>query len=274
MGTDEEFTAAKDRARATWDAGDFGAIASLITIVGEDIVARASVTDADEVLDVACGTGNATLPAARCGARVHGLDIAPRLLDEARERAASAGLEIDFVLGDAEELPWADGTFDVVLSTFGCMFAPRHEVTAAEIARVMKPGGRLGLCCWTPDGDVGALFRTIAAHLPPPPEWFRPPPLWGLPEHVAGLFAGTGVEPRFERTSVGFAFASPAAAVATYEEKFGPVVMARAALQDEASRQALHDDLLEFFTEHGSIDAEGRTVSTADYLVITGEKQD
>ena len=270
--SEQEFAAAKERARATWDAGDFGAIADLIAAVGEDIVARTEVGAADHVLDVACGTGNATLPAARHGAQVRGLDIAPGLLAQARFQAMRDGLEIEFVLGDAEALPWDDATFDVVLSTFGCMFAPRHEVAAGEIARVLKPGGRVGVCAWTPEGRVGGFFREIAAHLPPQPEWFRPPPLWGVPEHVSGLFAGTGVEPRFERTTVDFIFDSPEAAVLAYEQKFGPVVMARAALAEETARNALHDDLLAYFREHSTTDADGRAIITAEYLVTTGEK--
>ena len=205
MTSEEEYTAAKDRARQTWDSGDFGAIAKLIAGVGEDIVDRVDVGHGEAVLDVACGTGTTTLPAARRGAEAHGLDIAPGLLEEARANAAAEGLKVDFVLGDAEALPWPEATFDVVLSTFGCMFAPRHEVAAAEIARVLKPGGRIGLCCWTPTGGVGGFLRTTAAHLPPPPAWFRPPPLWGVPDAAAAYAAllALGATPLDPVTDVG-----------------------------------------------------------------------
>ncbi len=270
--SEQEFAAAKERARTTWDAGEFGAIARLIPAVGDDIVMRTRIASGEEVLDVACGTGNATLPAARTGAQVHGLDIAPGLLAEARANAEAAGLEIDFVLGDAEALPWPEGTFDVVTSTFGCMFAPRHEVAAAEIARVLKPGGRIGLCCWVPDGRIGQFFMLIGSHLPPQPEWFRPPPFWGVPDYVTGLFEGTGVEPQFERSEVEFTFDSPEAAVAEYEHKFGPLVMAMEALGTDERRQALRDDLLAYFQEVSTTDDGGHTIVCAEYLVITGEK--
>ena len=272
MTSEDEYAAAKDRARQTWDSGDFGAIAKLIAAVGEDIVDRVDVAHGEAVLDVACGTGTTTLPAARRGARAHGLDIAPGLLEEARGNAAAEGLQIDFVLGDAEALPWPDASFDVVLSTFGCMFAPHHEVAAAEIARVLKPGGRIGLCCWTPTGRIGGFFRTIAAHLPAPPASFLPPALWGVPDHVEQLFARTSVSPRFDVTSINFRFASPEAAVIEYETKFGPVVMARAAQADDAGRQALHGDLVEFFTRESTTEADGRIAFNAEYLVITGSK--
>jgi len=240
----------KQGQRMIWGAGDFGGIASLIHSVGEGIVAGTGVSPGDDVLDVACGTGNAALPAARTGARVTGLDLVPKLLAEGRASAEAEGLEVTWIEGDAEQLPFEDASFDVVLSTFGCMFAPRHEVAAAEIARVLRPGGRIGICAWTPDGTNGVFLKTIASHMPEPPEGVRPPPLWGSEEHVRELFEGTGVEPEFGHETVAMTFDSPEAALALYEEKMGPIVMARAALQPQGKWQALHDDLAAFFRDN------------------------
>jgi len=262
----------KQGQRIAWGAGDFGAIASLILSVGEDVVAETGVSPGDDVLDVACGTGNTTLPAARTGARVTGLDLVPKLLDEARVAAEAEGLNVTWVEGDAEQLPFEDASFDVVLSTFGAMFAPRHEVVAAEIARVLRPGGRIGICSWTPEGTIGAFFKTIASHMPQPPADFRPPPLWGSEEHVRELFEGTGVEPDFGHETATMTFDSPEAALAMYEEKFGPIVMARAALEPQGKWQALHEDLLAFFRDN-SEHRDGLATTRAEYLTVTGGKR-
>ena len=232
---------------------------------------RASVSADDDVLDVACGTGNATLPGARTGARVTGLDLTPRLLEEAQAAAQGEGLQVEWVEGDAEQLPFEDASFDVVLSTFGCMFAPRHDVAAAEIARVLRPGGRIGICSWTPDGSIGEFFKTIAAHMPPPPEGFQPPPMWGTEDHVRELFAGTGVEPEFQREAVTQSFESPEHALEMFETKFGPVVMAKAALEPQGKWQALADELLAYYREHGEAH-EGGIATRPEYLVVTGGK--
>ena len=133
----------------------------------------------DVVLDVACGSGNATIPAAKTGAKTTGLDITPELLEAGEKAAAEAGVEIEWIVGDAQDLPFDDASFDVVTSVFGCMFAPDHRKTAEELARVLKPGGRMVVTAWRPEGNFGGMFRTIASHLPPPPEGFQPPPLWG-----------------------------------------------------------------------------------------------
>ena len=261
----------KQGQRKAWDAGDFGQIARLILAVGEGIVARTNVSADDEVLDVACGTGNATLPAARTGARVTGLDLTPRLLEEGRAAAQAEGLEVEWIQGDAEQLPFEDASFDLVLSTFGCMFAPRHDVAAAEIARVLRPGGRIGICSWTPDGTIGQFFKTVSSHMPPPPEGVQPPPLWGSEDHVHDLFAGTGVEPEFERDVVTSTFDSVEHAVETYETKFGPLVLAKAALEPQGKWEALSNELVAFFREHGE-EHEGGVTTRAEYLAVSGGK--
>ena len=146
------------------------------------------------VLDVACGAGNATIPAAKTGARVTGIDLTPALLEAGEAAAKEAGVEIEWIEGDAQKLPFDDASFDAVTSVFGCMFVPDQRAEAEEIARVLKPGGRMAVCAWTPDGNMGRMFITIAKHRPPPPEGFQPPILWGNEDHVRRLFDGTGVD--------------------------------------------------------------------------------
>ena len=260
----------KQRARATWAAGDYDAFAERILSVGRSCVAHAQVGDGDEVLDVACGSGNAAVAAAQAGGKVTGLDLTPELFDAARARAAEAGVEIELVEGDAEALPFDDASFDVVISTFGCMFAPRHHVAAEEIARVLRPGGRMCICSWTPDGTIGEFFRTVSGHMPPPPPDFTPPPLWGSADHVRKLFDDTGVELEFERETVDLVFDSPEEALEEYSTKFGPIVMAKAALEPEGRWEPLRDDLFAYYARAQT--PEGEVRSTAEYLVAKGRK--
>lgn len=194
----EEF---KERQRAMWAAGDYATLSEHIRHVGERVVDRAGVDRGMAVLDVACGAGNAALPAARAGARVTGLDLVPELLEAGRRNATSDGVEIEWVEGDAEALPFAEGSFDRVFSTFGHMFAPRHQQTADEMARVSRDGAVIALCCWTPEGSAGAIMRAAGSYMPAPPDFASPPILWGTEEHVQEMFgdAATGFE--FERHS-------------------------------------------------------------------------
>ena len=265
-----ELSEAKQRARATWDAGDFPAVAELIASSGELAAERAGLSEGDVVLDVACGTGNATIPAARTGAQVTGLDLTPSLLEAGRRNADEAGVEIEWVEGDAEQLPFDDASFDAVISVFGVMFAPDHRRTAAEVARVLRPGGRMVLCNWTPDGEVGRFFSMMASHLPAPPEGFQPPVLWGTSDHVSALFEGTGVEPSFDTAQVEWHFDSVDDGVGFYTSKFGPVIMARKALEPEGKWQAAEDDIRAYYGEKAAGD--GSVEYSADYLVATGTK--
>jgi SAM-dependent methyltransferase len=262
---------ARQRAKATWSAGDYDGIVDYIWSVGGDLVERVGVKDGETVLDVACGTGNATIPAAQAGGQATGLDITPELLESARGRAADAGVEIEWVEGDAEELPFDDGSFDVVLSTFGCMFAPDHRRTAGEIARVLRPGGRMGIAAWTPDGGIGRFFQTLSAHAPPPPPGFQPPPLWGAPEHVTELFAGTGLELRFDESAVHFEFESAEAAAAEYAAKFGPIVTLREALEPEGKWDAAFAALTDYYRE-AEVEPGGKVRPDGEYLITLGEK--
>jgi SAM-dependent methyltransferase len=263
LGAMQQLAQYKESVRTTWSAGDYDAMMRQEGLydVGSRLVKTVGVQSGEDVLDVACGTGNATIPAAETGARVTGLDLTPAMLQKARERAA--GLAIEWVEGDAEELPFEDGRFDVVFSTFGCMFAPRHEVVADEIARVLRPDGRFGLCTWTPSGVIGEFFRIVGGYFPPDPSYVDPPLGWGEEDRVRELFEGTGIELSFSREVSTIRHESPEAAVECYATKFGPVVLARAALDDRWP--ALRADLLELFVAHDA-------VLPAEYLVIQGRR--
>ncbi|HLF39927.1 MAG TPA: class I SAM-dependent methyltransferase [Acidimicrobiia bacterium] len=266
---DDDLAVLKKAHRAMWGSGDYDSIAELILTAGRGIVARTGVKAGDDVLDVACGTGNAAVAAAVTGGRVTGVDLTPELFPAARARATAAGVEVDWREGDAEALPFGDASFDVVVSTFGCMFAPRHEVTAGELARVLRPGGRLGLCNWTPEGWVGEFFRTIAAHLPPPAG--PPPLLWGTEGHVRSLFDGTGIELEFDRDEVVFVFESAEAAADKYADRFGPVVKAREVLTEQGGWDAFRADFVGLFERNAETPG-GQVTIPGEYLVVVGRK--
>ncbi len=269
--TAEDLAAFVARQRDVWSAGDYEAVAERILSVGERIVARVDVQAGERVLDVACGTGNAALPAARRGARVTGLDLTPRLLEAARARARAEGLEVEWLEGDAMSLPFGDASFDVVLSTFGCMFAPDQERTAAELVRVLRPGGRLGVAAWSPTGAIGDMFRTIARHLPPPPAWARPPVSWGDPEHARALFAPLDIDVELAVETVSFRFESSASEIAEFTSRFGPLVTARAALEPQGRWDALVRDLVAFTDDVSAPHADGYGYD-AEYQVITARR--
>lgn len=258
----------RQRQRATWAAGDYGEVADrLVLPLGQVVVARASIGREDEVLDVATGTGNAAIPAAAAGARVVGLDVTPELLDVARRRAGEAGVEVEWVDGDAEDLPFADDSFDAVLSTLGVQFVPHHERAAAELARVCRPGGRIGLCNWTPEGYIGRFFATIAPYMPPPPEGVSPPPLWGDEAHVERLLAGTGARLAFERRTIDFRHHSPGAFVDFMAARYGPLVKAREALTGQGRWGELRDELVALSAAMDVAPA-GSFLVPSEYLVV------
>lgn len=224
----EEF---KERQRATWSAGRFADIAKHNVGVVERVVETAEISADMRVLDVACGTGNATRPAARTGAQVTGLDLTPSLLETAREQAKAENLEITWIEGDAEQLPFDDDTFDRVISTFGHMFAPRHRVAADEMTRVCAPGGWIVTATWDPDGAVGEFFQTTAPYAPPPPDFASPPMAWGTEEHVREMFPSA--------TDISFVWGenvidweSIEGFADYFSERFGPLVMAKQSLGD------------------------------------------
>ena len=265
-----ELTEAQQQARRLWSSGDYASAMHVIASVGPRVVETARVTGDDLVLDVACGNGNATIPAARTGAKTTGLDITPELLEKGREGAAEAGVEIDWVEGDAQELPFEDASFDVVLSTFGCMFAPDHRRTAEELVRVLKPGGRMVVAAWRPTGNVGRMFVTIASHMPPPPEGFQPPPLWGSDDHIREIFEGTGIELELEPTTVDFTADSLDGFLAEMERDLPPVVMARTLLDPEGKWDGLRSDLEQLYREMN--ESEDGFSAPQEYVLIKGTK--
>ena len=266
-----ELSEAKQRARSMWAMGDYPSVVEQIADAGRVAVEKAALKEDEEVLDVACGTGNATIPAAKTGAELTGLDLTPELLEAGRAAAGEAGVEIEWIEGDAEQLPFEEGNFDVVLSVFGCMFAPDHRAAAEEIARVLRPGGRISICSWTPEGSVGKFFAMTASHMPPPPEGFQPPTLWGSEDHVKELFEGTGVEPEFGREFVDFTAESAEEFLAEFEKKLPPIVAAKAMLKPEGKWDALRSDLLALYTESNASE-DGKYRSPGEYLVVTGKK--
>ena len=218
--------------RAVWNTGEYSALSPYIADVGELVVARARVEPGMRVLDVACGTGNAARPAARAGTHVTGLDFVPKLLETGRAHATAEGLEIDWMEGDAEALPFENGHFDRVLSTFGHMFAPRHQRTADEMARVCRKGGAIVTATWTPESTVGEIFKVSASYLPPPPEYASPPILWGQEDHVRALFAEVATGFEFERPVNRIEWDSLESWTDFFMDRFGPMVTAQAMLGD------------------------------------------
>lgn len=248
IDTHTDLSAIKERQRWTWASGDYGVIASRIVLMAERLVDSAGLRAGQSVLDVATGTGNAAIAAARCGCEVTGIDYVETLLERGRERAAAEGLSVTFSGGDAEHLPYPDASFDAVLSCVGVMFTPDHEQAAAELLRVCRPGGTIALANWTPAGFVGAMFRTVAAHVPPP-AGLRPPGLWGTREHLEHLFGDAVADVTLNRREFVFRFRAPAEFVEIFRDYYGPVRKAFDAL-DETGREQLYRDLAALAARH------------------------
>jgi SAM-dependent methyltransferase len=261
----DELAGLKDLQRTIWSTGDYDAIAELFWDVGAVVVEAAAIEPGMTVLDVATGTGNAAIRAAAAGARVIGLDITPELFDDARRRAAEAGVSVEGIEGAAEALPFEDGSFDRVLSTFGVMFAPRHDVAAAELVRVCRPGGTIVLANWTPRSFVGRIFATVAGYLPASPAP-APPILWGDEGHVRALLGGQALL-AIERRSVDIVFESLDAAMEGYEQRFGPTILAKRML-DAERYDALTADLRALVETPDTGDGEVRIAS--EYLLVVG----
>jgi SAM-dependent methyltransferase len=222
------------QARATWSAGDWENCSGLVAPVGAVVIERIGVGPGLRLLDVGTGSGgNLAIPAALLGAEVVGLDVTPELLALAREHADEAGVAVEWVEGDAMELPFRDGSFDRVTSTFGAMFAPDHARTARELVRVCRPTGRIAMATWLDDGFIGELFTLTGRFLPPPPPGVQPPSRWGDEAHVRDVFGTLEVSPSITREIVEFDFASVDAAVQRYAASFGPFVSARAVLEPQ-----------------------------------------
>ncbi|HKE48523.1 MAG TPA: class I SAM-dependent methyltransferase [Rhodanobacteraceae bacterium] len=260
-----DFTAVKTRQQTAWASGDYAVIGTTLQIVGETLAEACDIRWDERVLDVAAGNGNATLAAARRGARVTSTDYVPELLDRGAERARAERLDVQFQAADAEALPFADASYDVVLSTFGVMFAPDHERAAREMARVCRPGGRIGLANWTPNGFIGQVFKVLGRHLPPPPG-VQPPSLWGTEAHLRELFGDAigalDIAPRV----FNFRYRSPAHFIEIFRTWYGPVHKAFAALAPEKAKALEHDltDLL----KQGNSGGRHSLVVASEYLEI------
>lgn len=224
-----DFAAIKTRQQATWASGDFAVVGTTLDIVGELLAEAADVRAGERVLDVAAGNGNATLAAAHRFADVTSTDYVPALLEKGKARAAAEGLTIQFEVADVEALPYPDARFDVVLSTFGAMFAPDHETTARQMLRVLRPGGRIGLANWTPEGFIGQVFRMIGRYLPPP-AGVQSPAMWGTEPHLDALFGREASSIRVERRIFNFRYRSAAHFVQVFRDYYGPTHKAFLAL--------------------------------------------
>ncbi|BBK38741.1 hypothetical protein STAQ_38190 [Allostella sp. ATCC 35155] len=237
-----DLVALKARQQGAWSSGDYAVVGTTLQIVGEQLCEAADLRSGWTVLDVAAGNGNATLAAARRGCAVVSTDYVPALLERGRERAQAERLAVEFRQADAEALPFADASFDAVLSTFGVMFTPDQDKAAAEMLRVCRPGGRIGLANWTPEGFIGQLFRTMAGHLPPP-SGVRSPALWGTEARLAELFGAGAADIAVARRNFAFRYLSPEQWLEVFRTWYGPVLKAFAALEAPA-QAALTTDLL------------------------------
>ncbi len=255
-----DFAAIKQKQQATWASGDFAVVGTTLQIVGESLAEAVDIRAGERVLDVAAGNGNATLAAARRFADVMSTDYVPSLLDKGRERARAEGLAVQFETADVENLPFADASFDVVLSTYGCMFAPDHARTASEMMRVLRPGGRIGLANWTPGGFIGRLFKVIGAHLPPP-AGLQSPALWGTRAHLSTLFPQAS-DIACKALMFNFRYRSAQHFVQVFRDYYGPTHKAFAAL-DATRAAALEADIVALLEEVN--------VGGPDSLVVPGE---
>lgn len=261
-----QFAQLKSAMKSTWMAGDFGEIAKYAAREGENFVARLQLKPGQRVLDVACGTGNTAIPAARSGTDVIGVDIATNLLEQARRRAGAENLSVKFQEGDAEDLPFGDGEFDVVITMFGAMFAPRPERAAAELLRVCKPGGVVAMANWTPEGFIGKTFRATAQLAPPPPG-VLPPVLWGDENVVKQRFSSGVADLKTKKYTVNFKYPfPPEKVVALFRQYFGPTMTTYSRL-DPAGQSQLTTVLESLWREH-NLASDGNTSVEGEYLEV------
>jgi SAM-dependent methyltransferase len=262
----------KARHRRMWASGDYPSmVETFLTPLGPRLVEAAGIQAGQRVLDVAAGTGNASIPAAERGAEVTASDLTPELLDAGRIRARAAGVELDWVEADAEHLPFDDASFDVVMSAIGAMFAPHHQAAADELVRTCRPGGTIALLSWTPDGMLGDLFRTMGPFAPPPPPGAQPPPLWGSEEHLAELFGNRvtfSSEPGVLEIT---AFARPEDYAEHFKARYGPTIVAQANARKNGREAEFEAALQRFCEEHdrGTPDAARFEMQ---YLVSVGTR--
>jgi len=268
--TQPEIESLKTKLKSMWMAGDFGQIARVIERSGEDFISRLGLNPGDRVLDIACGSGNLSIPAARTGAVVTGVDIATNLLEQAGARAQGEGLNITFDEGDAENLPYADASFDVVITMYGAMFAPRPELVASEMVRVCRPGGRIGMANWTPEGFIGQMFKITGQHVPPPPN--MPSPIkWGDEATVRERLRNGITDLKITRRMCSFKYPfAPAEVVEFFRLYYGPTQRAFEAI-DADKQAALRRDLEQHWSDNNQA-TDGTTHVEGEYLEIVGTR--
>ena len=264
-----DLKAVKTKQQGAWSSGDYAVVGTTLQIVGEQLCEALDLRAGARVLDVAAGNGNATLAAARRWCEVVSTDYVPALLERGRERAAAERLEIEFRQADAEALPFADNEFDAVISTFGVMFTPDQDKAAAELARVCRPGGRIGLANWTPDGFIGQLFKTMGRHLPSP-AGVKSPALWGTETRLAEMFGRKG-SIRAEKRAFTFRYRSPEHWLEVFRTYYGPTLKAFAAL-DAASQSALAGELMAL-VDRFNRSGDHTMVVPSDYLEVVVTKR-
>lgn len=260
-----DLAAVKARQQAAWSSGDYAVVGTTLQWVGEQLAEACDLRWDEQVLDVAAGNGNATLAAARRGARVTSTDYVASLLDRGAERARAERLDVTFKVADVEALPFEDASFDAVLSTFGVMFAPDHARSAAEMARVCRPGGRIGMANWTPDSLIGRLFKVLGRHVPPP-AGVQSPSLWGSETHLKALFGDRAAAIAITPRQFTFRYRSPAHFVEVFRAWYGPVHKAFGALPPEKAA-ALERDMIELF-EGANRGGAASFVAPSEYLEV------
>ena len=266
-------TELKARHRSMWASGDYaGMVETFLLPLGPRLVAACGIDPDTSVLDVAAGTGNASIPAAQAGGRVTASDLTPELLEAGRLRAEAEGVELEWVEADAERLPFEDESFDVVMSSIGAMFAPHHQDVADELVRVCRRGGTIGLLSWTPEGMIGGLFRTMGPFAPPPPPGAQPPPLWGSEEHVRELFSDRVEFSTLERDVLEVtAFERPRDYGEHFKAKYGPTIAAQA----NARRNGREDEFVEAvdrFCDEWNLGTPERARFEQEYLLAVGRR--
>jgi SAM-dependent methyltransferase len=266
-------TELRARHRTMWASGDYPSMVETFLLpLGPRLVEACGIEPGMDVLDVAAGTGNASIPAAQRGARVTASDLTPELFEAGRARAEAAGVELEWVEADAEDLPFEDGSFDVVMSSIGAMFAPHHQAVADELVRVLRPGGTLGLLSWTPEGLVGALFRTMKPFAPAPPPGAQPPPLWGAEDHLRELLGGRVDLGTVERGVLEVtAFERAADFGEHFKQRYGPTIAALANARRDGREQELSDEL-DRFSGDWNLGASAQARFEMEYLLAVATK--
>lgn len=276
MTTVESDRELKAKHRALWASGDYPAVAAeLIPQLGPELVRACGIQTGDRVLDVAAGSGNAAIPAAAAGAVVTASDLTPELFEAGRHLAEERGVELEWVEADAEAMPFADNSFDVVMSCVGAMFAPHHQTTADELVRVCRPGGTIGMINWTPDGFIGQLFATMKPYAPPPPPGADPPPLWGDEDHVRALLGDRVGDLTTRRQTLLIDHCASAEEFRDYwKRSYGPTIATYRYNHGRPARVAeLDRQLLAFLVGSNRSTVPGRTAYPSEYLLITAVKR-